>query len=104
MPPELQRTLATLHDHDVDDVVVLLGRAVRIAIEQAEAVIPVVGERLPRRMIGPHLLRKRRVTRPQFGRCPMAITGLGAGKRAQCECGQTDGREHPCHERSPLSG
>ena len=44
--PELQRSLPALHEDDIDDGIVLLRSPVCIAVQQAEAVMPVVGQGL----------------------------------------------------------
>src|SRR5688572_12992460 len=56
---QLKRALAALHEHDIDDVVVLFGKTIGIAIEQTEAMALVVGQRLPGGMIGTHFLGER---------------------------------------------
>src|SRR5262249_596456 len=43
---ELQRSFTALHEHDVDDSVVLLGIAIGVAVEHAETVVAIVGQRL----------------------------------------------------------
>ena len=45
---ELQHAFAALHEHEVDDVVVLLGKAVGIAIQEPDAMVAEVGERFAR--------------------------------------------------------
>ena len=72
LAPELQRALAALHDDDVHDRVVLLGRAIRIAIQQPEPVMSVIGECFARGVIGADLRRQRGVAFGQFGGAPQA--------------------------------
>ena len=47
-----QRALAALDDDDVDDVVVLLGKAVAVAAKQPETVVRIVGQRFAGRVVG----------------------------------------------------
>lgn len=45
---ELQRSIAALHEHHIDDLIVLFGQSIGIAIQQSKAMIAVVGERFAR--------------------------------------------------------
>jgi len=45
-----------LHDDDIDNVVMLLWDSVGVPIKESEAVIAVVGQRFPRRVIRTDLL------------------------------------------------
>jgi hypothetical protein len=45
-----------LHDDDIDHVVMLLWKSIRVPIKQSEAVIAVVGQRFPRGVIRTDLL------------------------------------------------
>src|SRR4030095_907762 len=65
-----QRALPALHDDDIDSVVMLLWESISVTIKQAEAVIAVVGQRFPRRVIRTDLLGERLVSLLQFGRLP----------------------------------
>jgi hypothetical protein len=77
---DLQRSLAALHEHDVDDVVVLLRKAVGIPVEKAKAMIAEVGQRLARRMVRPDFLRQRGVTRPELIGFPQTKVGMIGGE------------------------
>ena len=51
-----QRALPALHDDDINHVVMLLWKSIRVPIKHSEAVIAVVGQRFPRGVIRTDLL------------------------------------------------
>ena len=69
-PAHLQLPFAALDHHDVDNLVVLLGVAVGVPIEHAEAMIAIVGEGFARRMIGTDVLRQFLIVALEIRRLP----------------------------------
>src|SRR6202008_4493925 len=65
-----QRALPALHDDDINHVVMLLWKSIRVPIKHSEAVIAVVRQRFPRGVIRTGLLGWSLFSLFQFGRLP----------------------------------
>src|SRR5687767_229823 len=94
---KLQHAFAALHEHEIDDVVVLFGKAVGIAIEEPDAMVAEVGEGLAAGMIRPDLLRQRRISPLQLVRLPqpeVRRVSREDGRREQDQSDKTNANAH----------
>src|SRR5690606_8475761 len=106
----------TLNDHHVDDSIVLFGTAVGVPANEAEAVVPVIPQRLAGRSVRADALAEGGVPLAQLGRAPEGEAGRIAdpfvGGRAgrignlalhlpsrSFRAGRATAREHESHER-----
>ena len=71
-PAQHDRACAAVHHHDVNDLVVLFGETISVAIQQPEAVVTLIGERFARGMVRGDVFHKRGFVLPYCGRCPQS--------------------------------
>ena len=88
-----EESFTALHHHDVNDLVMLFGEAIGVAVEQAEAVIAIVGEGFAGGVVGAHSPAKSGFAPLELGRRPEGEAGAFSGE----ERGKGQGEDKNAH-------